>query len=53
MLKKIGAGAQGEVFEVQIDGVDQQLVSKYRKIHNNQEMANRIYSQMKDEFQIA
>ena len=53
MLKKIGAGAQGEVFEVQIEDVTDQLVSKYRKVHNNLEMANRIYTQMNGEFEIA
>ena len=44
MLSKVGAGAQGEVFEVKIENIELQLVSKYRKILNNVEMANKVYT---------
>ena len=53
MQKQIGSGAQAEVFQVKVKQFRGKFVDKFRKVYNNEKLAQRGLEEMYGEFCIA
>ena len=52
-LEKLGNGADGEVFMINLNDSDKYYATKTRKIYNNKNLAFQTFQQMHHEFHIA